>query len=64
MALDHLSPGIPGSLGLSGHGSLEILWDLDIHHLDSLNLDPPGLGGNIQDLLHFPGQGELREGRN
>ena len=45
---DHLSPGLPGSLSLRGHGSLQLLRDPDILHLNPLHLDPPGLCCHIK----------------
>ena len=38
----------PRSLGLRGHGSLEILRDPDILDLDPLHGDAPGVRGLIQ----------------
>ena len=56
---DHFSSGLSGSLSLSSHGSLEILWNPDVLHLHPLHGDAPGLRGHFQAWLKATGGGRL-----
>ena len=48
---DHFSSGIPSSLSLSSHGSLEIFRNSDVLHLHPLHQDPPGVCSLVQTRL-------------
>lgn len=46
-----LSPGLSRSLGLSGHGPLQLNRQLHVFYLHTLHLDPPVVCGFIQVRL-------------
>ena len=48
----HLGPGLSGGLGFGGHGPLQLHRHSHVLDLDSLDLDAPGSGGLVQDVLH------------
>ena len=52
---DNFGSGLPGSLGLSGHGPLELLRQPDIFHFHTLHLDTPWVSGLVEGGLHHVG---------
>merc|ERR1719510_2637093 len=62
LSSDDLSSGLSGSLSLSSHGSLQILGKPDILHLNSLDVNSPGVGSVVNLGLQVFGNGvSLRE---
>ena len=53
LGMDDLGPFLTLCLGLAGHGSLHCIRQLDIFDLDDADLDAPGLGLLINNLLEL-----------
>ena len=51
--MNHLRPLLPLRLGLLRDGSLHFGRQVDVLDLDHGNLDPPGIGVLVQDLLEL-----------
>ena len=51
LGVDHLGAPLALGFGLAGHCALHPRRDLDVLHLDDRDLDPPGRGRLVDDLL-------------
>ena len=58
---DHFSSGLSGSLSLSSHGSLELLGNPDVLHLNPLHQNSPGTRRSVQGQLHLHSDGVSEE---
>ena len=53
LRVDHLGPSLPFGLRLTGHGTLHLVRQIDVLHLHGGDLDAPGVGLLVQNLLEL-----------